>query len=564
MSRFTTSNTTAVFFEQDADLDEHARDLATHIGGVATPVGPSFKRSRGLLQRALLLTVMHKKVDHLYCDLFCNPGGTAEPAPGLVTGLNLEEVEQAIARMKVPKTYGDRPWMISEPQTKLVADSVDLFAMDSLIHAAWAGVLSRQARFAIIAGHGREDILSVGSRKAFCGRRLRTGGASAPDCHKNACSYPQVKIPIEGINAEILVLLSCNAGRIGDGLMPASARLALTASRTCRAVIAPRRLYTHHEVLTDLVLALLLRGGSAADVVRAANALQLEVYGESDVFVIFGDPDAAPQELSCPKTHTRPEVSDRFVMPEKIGNVIEFIDDMASAGIAHADLDAVRPAASKLETLLHSAIVPQEIISKGQRLLGLLEWLLQTTAQEILERTATGYFWFSSRYRLLPGDESVIECPLCRSACYEQEFAHVRMKSRNRVRQTCSVCGIVEDRPARDTTILTFDTNLVRSACRSATEIKLSVTKVTGAAYLALGLNGVGAIIDGLPVLKVGTTPATDPIALEAGATELTITVETDVLRPGLFFLKVYVVSLAGIAEHSLPIRTWTDVSHEP
>jgi hypothetical protein len=103
----------------------------------------------------------------------------------------------------------------------------------------------------------------------------------------------------------------------------------------------------------------------------------------------------------------------------------------------------------------------------------------------------------------------------------------------------------------------------LQSAHAFTSETVLTITTGESPVYLAVGLNNIGAASEEQHVVKVGSSPVAEPILLKPGVSRLTISVDIGALRSGLYFLKVYLVSLVGITERSVPIRAWKDARLE-
>jgi hypothetical protein len=562
---------TLVLFEPGSGLDAAAGELARFLGGTAGALGAGGKAAGPPAQRTLLLALTNPQLDETFGDLSARLAREGRRPPGLLVGLDADDLLARLRRFRHPEPAIGRPWLIAD-RTPPAAENLDCIGPGALTDSLWQTMKDRPAPFGVIVGHGREDILAFGAGEAFCGRRRSQGREGDPDCAPGACSYPQRKRSIEGLAAAVLVLLSCNAGRIGPGLMPATARLALTASATCRAVVAPRRLYTHNDALTDLVLAALLAGETAAEVVSRANAFQSARYGEDGVFLLLGDPDAAGLAAPPPATRERATAAgllDAGLLDtgllDAVGGALDCLDALASVGLARGEAEALRAVGEPLEALLHDPVAPAEVFASARAFLSAVAGAREVAAREAAHATAAGYFWLSSRYRLRREDEQAAACPLCGAPARRQRFGHRRRPHCVRLRLTCPVCGIVEDRPDADAPRLRLTAGAAREGAERRLRLPLSVTVGAGPAFLGLGLNGLGTSLCGVPVVALANAagdPVPDIPALAAGTTGLCVTIDTGALRPGLYFLKLFVVGAEGAGEWSIPLPTWRAARH--
>jgi hypothetical protein len=545
-----------ILFQPERGLEVAAQRLSAMLGAASLEIGALDAVRAPRARSAIILAVQDEELENLYRAAAARLRAMGCSSIGLVAGLESGETVAQARQLEERPSRGGRPWLLSnERRCGVTADLVELVDPDTMDELTWQGLARRRADFALIIGHGREDILYLGST-AFCGLRTDLGADKLPDCRPHDCCYPQTKRSIADLNANILVLLSCNAGRIGPGLMPASARIGLTAARSCRAVVVPQRLYTHNPALTSLILDLLLAGASAGDVAASGNAFQKSRYGEDDVFILFGDPEQCSEGTPQRSPAGIGRVDDARRAALGVGRIIGFAEACQSLGLAGADIEALAAASLRLEQHFHRAFPPAGSFAVGEELLRLFDDAMRGVADQVALRVAQGYFWLSNGYNLLRASERETACPNCDRPAARQEFQHSRLAHCARARLTCPVCGIAADVPLREHSSIR-----ARPASPGDASLTVEIDLAQGPGYLAIGLNGFGTRAYGNDAIRFGASPAPSVIPLKVGANAFQLSVELQDLRPGIYFLKLFAITSSGVAERSIPLRTWNSQS---
>jgi hypothetical protein len=550
----TSSQDCLVAYERRLVSADIAQEFAQSLGAAIAELQNGLLDDAGALRPHQMLLCPEDAALNAYVNAFERSvrqfGET--PRVGLVSGINMHDLREKCRKLMARPARSGCPWILTDEGLEYSA----LRSLDRIPHAGMTPETllelgARNAPVAVIVGHGREDIVYFGSA-AFCGRR-----SAAPNttCFPDHCSYMRPKAPIEGLSADILILLSCNAGRFGGGLMPADCRLGLSALGASSTVIAPRRLYTHSKALTDLVVECIFAGMDASEITARADAFQLENFGEERVFVIFGDPRT--RFLS-----TRRPVREQRALPQRYAanakdcqRLIRFCDALDSVGVCAEDAGRV---SQILEQTLASdreqASTTIPAAEPSTDLSAIEGGLMRLVSYELRQRIGGGYFWISNEYRLASGSETVEPCPRCGGEAARQAFGHFRYGHCDRTRLTCWVCGIVEDRPLASPCAITEI-----SVSASGDELGVTVDTRMLPAMLVVGLNGNPGT--GFVRSEEGSIGNSDPISLTAGRTTMRFVLDKAQLKPGVYFFKVFVVAPDGIAEATAPIQTWEPIS---
>lgn len=436
---------------------------------------------------------------------------------------------------------GGRPWLLVPDEFATFACAGgDVVLGNTASRRKILALSRRNAGHAIVIGHGREDVLTFGSR-GLCGQA--TAGSPSVGCRRNRCSYRFRKESARLLRARVLLLLSCNAGRLGAGLMPPDCRLGFSASHGSDVVLTAVRLFT---LSPDLVVKLgeaCARGAAAAELANIANWHQLQRHGEQSVFAVFGPPWLRTHETICPpNTQTTGSNLSQTYWAELAEQ------ERAIESLRHLKLAThlIRPVEDSLQLAAqHPGADEHSHVRRSA-----IHTLLAIAAHELLERTETSPYWISSTYTLrFNGPERADQCPICSSAAVWSSLEHHRHRHLDRTRLTCIRCGVVVDRPVSSywqELRLSMDTP-ARLASRRRQTVSLQLqtpARSDQPLWIAIGINGQGR-----PTLGHG-------FEVQRAETEV-VTLELDLrlVRQGTYFLKCYVLGLLGVAELALPLR---------
>jgi len=385
--------------------------------------------------------------------------------------------------------------------------------------------------------------------RGFCGQDISSGHHFA--CNSSSCSYRFPKFQIDLVRAGILVLLSCNSGRLGAGLFPSMHRLAVSASRHSPTVIAASRLFTLSHGLVEQVAADLSNGICAGDVVLRANRLQKRFFREEDVFIVFGDPAARASASKVASTTPIPVgLTTRRAALGKLAAAQDTIDALEALSLGGSAIEAVRAVVTSASEALYTSSPPRNVETYEAETMDSVNALLGIVGIELLQLTERQPFWVSTRYAALSGREMARQCWICGNAAVSARLDHHRFKFLSRQRATCSVCGVIADTPAA------LKWNAIRLARPTLVTIDGDLARIETALFLPPGYSPVlvCAAINGLE--GSGDLVQLDRAVVRTGddVPLLPISVEARGLRPGTWFVKVYVLSVDGLVETAVPI----------
>lgn len=439
------------------------------------------------------------------------------------------------------RKQGGRPWILLPDDMATLTGTHAQAIQGSRVGAQQLRALAdRRADYAMVVGHGREDVLSFGAR-GLCGQA--STGSSSARCRPDSCSYSFPKSGADALRAEVLLMLSCNAARLGVGLMPPDCRLALRAARHCAAVVAPTRLFTLSSNLVRLMDAACHRGCSAAEIAELANEYQSSHYGEGNVFAVLGLPWMRSGALR-PGLKTLaavlPHASSAWAELDEQQRILDYLLQLALVGDSCARVNHL------VQRIVNAGETDAAALSVGAQATGVL---LELAAHELQDRTEARPYWLSSTYvARAAGMETLASCVVCSQPAVWSSLLHQRHGHLNRSRLTCLRCGVVLDRPSAAIWRTLRWTQETGDSRKQSSSPRLCLKLHTLACpqrplWLAIGINGSAR--DSFRV-RGGSIQR-----LSSRYTKLDIRFAQP--RPGTYFVKAYVLGPSGIAELAFP-----------
>lgn len=440
-----------------------------------------------------------------------------------------------------PRELGGHPWiLLPDDMAALAGTHAEAIQGSRITPKQLCALADRRADYALVVGHGREDVLSFGAR-GLCGQA--STGSSWVRCRPHSCSYSFPKSGAEALRAKVLLILSCNAARLGVGLMPPDCRLALRAARNCAAVVAPRRLFTLSANLVRLMDAACHRGCSAAEIAELANEYQSSRHGERDVFTVLGLPwlrAGAPRPELKALTADIPTARSAWAEIDRQQRILDYLLQLALVS------DSCARVSHLVQRIIATGIADAAAISVGAQA---TDVLLELAAYELQDRTEARPYWLSSTYvARVAGMEKSASCVACGQPAVWSSQLHQRHCHLNRSRLTCLRCGVVLDRPSgaawRKLRWTQGGSNLRKLPLSS----RLCLNLETPASpqfplWVSIGING----------------SARDSFNVQGGSIQRLFGKHTKLEiwfpkpRPGTYFVKAYVLGPSGIAELAFP-----------
>jgi hypothetical protein len=467
--------------------------------------------------QSVTLIASWKRINHTLIQLLRSSlliSGKRRRNFGLITGLSLEMLEEFATRSTIPPSTDLAPgWILADAKllSNIRCSSRQLLAGD-LMPATLPHAIKPIADFGVLVGHGREDICYFSSF-AVCGQSSLTNAVRP--CHPDQCPYKLPKIYADKVTARIIVLLSCSAGKIGNGLFPSVCRLSLSSlSGGTTVCLAAHSLFTLTPGLVEYIMSLLEEGVSVGEVARLAGEWHEIATGEPDPFIVFGDPDVAPyrkainksslvsQHWSLANTDSLKKIeniSDRLAniyegletlkileLLPKIGFSLKLLIDEKEKTLTH--LISIAKSNERARQHLESIWSKIELISQEVE---------STLIHQLVEKSLDDYFWLTSQYtHYVMIERRELACILCSSPAVQERFNHPFRSLNSRVRLTCSRCGIIQDYPINGSRIYINSVNIQNEKDEFQAFLEMEIDSVNMIGLLNVAINKGRKLLD--------------------------------------------------------------------
>ena len=492
---------------------------------------------------------------------------------GIVTGETAEAVQRYLDKLQISDKKLEPGWVLGDAQilSNIYCETqqhpANLMQLETVLE-----VIEKQSEYGLIVGHGREDVCYFPSF-AICGQRKTS---DFQPCVPHNCPYPQSKIHPDQINAQVVVWLSCSAGKIGKGLFPFGCRLALSSlAGSAVACIAPEGLFTLKPGLVEYVLNNLNQGYSVGDIATLACNWHYQATGEFAPFLVFGDPDIHVGGERLAPDHD-PKLRWNLADESEMSALAQVRDGLKRmvAGIEMLEqLDLLPDSGIHLKNTIGSDqsiilrlinLAPthskarQQLLATWSHCRSIMSDVTEHLVDNVSKQVDSGYFWLASHYSSYLVRSRMNEpCALCGSDATEEVFEHPFRPSWSRVRVTCSRCGIVEDRPVDGVSIRIA--SIRYSACSNSLDMRMQVNNFNKGAHgmLFVGINnGRGALETARLLSSNQTAKPVLPDTVDL-ANPLHIELLLNPVPQGVYFVKVFWVEHLQITVASAPAEVF-------
>lgn len=447
-----------------------------------------------------LVSVLEAKETTSYRSayLFCSPKSLEQEivqrmnrrglALGILSAPNIDVARQVADRFGSEKPGARQsPWVAGNTNVlpQIVREDVQLIDTSVVDCDDFLSFMSSRASFGLIIGHGREDVCYF-DNLAICGQAREL---PCDSCSPTNCAIQKPKVPADALSARVLFVLSCYAGKIGDGLFPPECRLSQSMLQGgASSVIAPAGIVTMTSELVSFVLESLENGLGPWELARVVEEYQQASIGETIELNVFGNPGTTSYPRPSldgvfKKAQFHPLIDEvaRINEGAKALEALELLEGRSS------DLsNALENSANKLSRLSRYSISNPETNSRLKKIVGSFVGLSQEIEEDIIDllvkRSTSGYFWVAECYDWFVRHQSLVtDCIKCGSTAKSETFTHPWHRQQSRIRVTCSRCGVVEDRSSAGPRMRIAQHSCIRNQIVTSVELKLLETDGIGA-----------------------------------------------------------------------------------
>ena len=488
---------------------------------------------------------------------------------GIVSAPNLGQAREVCFRLAEDRSHCIAKSWIATSGLMSEALAGDFEFIDTgAVKADDFRVLTRaHAGLGLVVGHGREDVCYF-ENFAICGQ---TSGLACGSCTPDECPIHKTKIFGNEVGAELLIVFSCYAGRIGEGLFPPECRLSLSLLQgSSRSIIAPAGLLTLTSDLIAVAVRAFLTGSSPADIANLCEDFHRINTGEHIELNVFGDPGVSGTVVRNMRVSARQGRKDVERLAGHLRCIESGLKSLRSLGLLPEEGEelalALERSFDKLGRLAHQVAAGR---SFGQKLVsiaddfralakGMEEQVMQTLMWSVGER----YFWLAEHYdwfKRVENDSGV--CPQCLNDTRLETFRHPFETTDDRIRVSCERCGVIEDRgrSGASVTLPRYKTE-VSSGNNVMIELETTISGPTKDLLIGAAINSGASLVKYSEVRYESGRVDNLPCRLREGGT-VTIRIYISRPRAGIYVAKVFAVRDLHITEASSPISFLGDAA---
>ena len=487
---------------------------------------------------------------------------------GIITSKSPAGIIRLLRRiLSSKKKFHTSGWVCgNEKQLLHLPENVRKLNTDIMSIDFFLGEIGVDAMYGILIGHGREDVC-YWEHFAICGQECNSPVSA---CAPTYCHIPKPKINMKWCQAGILLVLSCLAGKIGHGLFPAECKLSSTyLASGGRAVIAPTGLLTVTPELVITAIYLIESGVPASQIALQLHEYQREFIGEFVTFNVFGDPTAFVSQEYMGTKPSSPLVSKISTLKDR-DQLLRYLEGLTSlATLKLLSTEAV----SLRDTLQYSLDTLGKLsyqIEKGRqprsRFIDFYsEFREECTkienevAMQLFKSTNNGYFWLLERYDWFERDSGPDgQCGLCGSRTTSTKFSHPLQACTPRLLVVCENCGVIEDRDTLGVTASVTALSVLKrqnGSVGAVADIKVSSFKMGKEIVISINVNNAANSLKRSYIREISTNSSLQPFK-QKFKNEYRFQIELDGCPPGVYILKIFLLSELHLTIASAPIST--------